>query len=143
MSGLKAGGLDVTLSCAPCAISPSIVAPAAAAGLVVDFLEMVLPDIRNHEPARAAARRIIECLPPRIAHAKVPDLRARTADEGIIRRNPESRWIGVATFTSIRSTFPRSSSGFCARASGSFDEPPSPMPMYKKPSGPKARCPPL
>jgi hypothetical protein len=45
--------------------------------------------------------------------------------------------------TSSASSFPKSDDGFCARSSGSPPEPPSPIVVYSRPSGPNARWPPL
>src|SRR5262249_6948639 len=47
----------------------------------------------------------------------------------------------TGTLTSMRSIFPSNSPGFCARFSGSLADPPSPIPTYRYPSGPKARLP--
>ncbi len=50
---------------------------------------------------------------------------------------------GAAPFTSIRSILPSRVVIVCALFCGSPPLPPSPSPMYRNPSGPKASIPPL
>ena len=65
-------------------------------------------------------------------------LAANGLSAGIAYSRPLLLWS-----TSIRRIFPSNSCGFCARLPGSFPAPPSPVLMYKNPSGPNSTMPPL
>ena len=116
------------------AIPPAVVAPAAAARLVVDLLPAVLPDVGDHQRPGSAERGVVEADTPRIAQPEAPDLRAEprpatplTNGLSAGTRNPPDRSSG--TFTSMRSILPSNDDGFCARCCGSLPLPPSPSPM--------------
>ena len=83
----------------PLAIAPPVVAAAAAGGLVVDFLERVLPDVAENQGAGAAARGVVEAPAPGVAQAEGPDLSAhagqRARDERVVGGNAVADGIGV------------------------------------------------
>ena len=53
--GLYTGGGDVTLKCAPFAVTPAVVASAAAGWLVIDLFPRALPDVGDDERTGSAA----------------------------------------------------------------------------------------
>jgi hypothetical protein len=76
----------------PFAISPSIVPPAAAGRLVVDLFVTVLTHVANDQGASAAARGIVEVVPPGVPQTERPDLGTsrdrRALDERVAGRHP-------------------------------------------------------